>query len=191
MPEKSHASAVVLCPPGDARGPIQRIRERHDRNFRRWMPHVTLLYPFVPAAKYTGSVIDRLGEAVRMVEPFDLTLSSFEYFRHRNDSHTLWLDPQPGAKVDRLQEALSLAFPDYDDVRGFKTGFTPHLSVGQAASRADCLEVLRTLQEAWTPISFKVDQISLIWRNDPPDDVFRLYRTVLLGSGKVVEPEVE
>ena len=46
MPNKTHTTAVVLIPPESVQPPIQAIRSVHDRNFLRWMPHITLLYPF-------------------------------------------------------------------------------------------------------------------------------------------------
>ena len=45
-PIKVPTSAVVFIPPSEVWGPIQEIRRSHDRQFVRWMPHVTLLYPF-------------------------------------------------------------------------------------------------------------------------------------------------
>jgi hypothetical protein len=38
------------------------------------------------------------------------------------------------------------------------------------------------LQAAWQPIAFTAHEISLIWRCEPPDDVFRLGQTVRLGA---------
>ncbi|MGA1195514.1 MAG: 2'-5' RNA ligase family protein, partial [Candidatus Latescibacterota bacterium] len=46
--EKVHQSAVVLSPPQSEWDQIQAIRKKYDRNVRRWMPHITLLYPFYP-----------------------------------------------------------------------------------------------------------------------------------------------
>ena len=43
---KTHTTAVVLIPPEEVWEPIQALRRAHDRNFDRWMPHITLLYPF-------------------------------------------------------------------------------------------------------------------------------------------------
>ena len=43
---KTHKTAAVIIPPRDVWGPIQQIRRQHDRKIRRWMPHITLIYPF-------------------------------------------------------------------------------------------------------------------------------------------------
>ncbi|MGO8751906.1 MAG: hypothetical protein ACLQNE_38680 [Thermoguttaceae bacterium] len=42
--------------------------------------------------------------------------------------------------------------------------------------------LIQELQAAWTSVSFQVDQVSLIWRGEPPDDVFRVGATILLGG---------
>ena len=44
MDSATHTTAVVVIPPDDAWPPIQALRQRYDRQFRRWMPHITLLY---------------------------------------------------------------------------------------------------------------------------------------------------
>ena len=72
--------------------------------------------------------------------------------------------------------------PDCDDTRRFKSGFTPHLSVGQAGERTELQRMLAILEPQWAPVSFTVDRVSLICRNDAPDDVFRVDRHLPLGS---------
>jgi hypothetical protein len=42
---------LVIIPPEAVWEPIQAIRRRHDRKLRRWMPHITLLYPFRPRSE--------------------------------------------------------------------------------------------------------------------------------------------
>ena len=43
-----HKTATVIIPPECVWGPIQAIRQKHDSEVGRWMPHVTLTYPFLP-----------------------------------------------------------------------------------------------------------------------------------------------
>ena len=43
---RTYSTAVVLVPPQDVWPEIQAIRQQYDRHFDRWMPHITLLYPF-------------------------------------------------------------------------------------------------------------------------------------------------
>jgi hypothetical protein len=59
MPVKTHHTAVVAIPPPEVWSPIQAIRRQHDRNVQRWMPHITLIYPFMPR-KHCGEALPRL-----------------------------------------------------------------------------------------------------------------------------------
>jgi 2'-5' RNA ligase len=180
MPSKTHKTAVVLIPPQEAWSPIQAIRRAHDRNFKRWMPHITLVYPFRPRREF-DLLARGFARACEEIVPFEVELATFHWFRHRS-SHTLWLAPEPKEAVVDLQTALWRTVPDCDEVRQHAGGFTPHLSVGQVRGKDALCGLLTELQDAWTPIRFQVCQVSLIWRNDPPDDVFRVGQSVTLGD---------
>jgi 2'-5' RNA ligase superfamily len=52
MEQKTHQTAVVLIPPEAVWPPIQALRQQYDRHVRRWMPHITLLYPFRPREEF-------------------------------------------------------------------------------------------------------------------------------------------
>jgi RNA 2',3'-cyclic 3'-phosphodiesterase len=182
--EKVHQSAVVLSPPQSDWDAIQAIRQKYDRNVRRWMPHITLLYPFYPKAQFE-SVADQLAVACKRVDVFTLSFSRLQYFQHGRSSFTLWLVPEPNEAVCALQEALWKALPDCDDTRKHKDGFTPHLSVGQVRSRQDLDVLLPELQAQWHDVTVQAKQVDLIWRSDKPDDVFRVGYSIVLGTGKI------
>ena len=44
------------------------------------------------------------------------------------------------------------------------------------------LRLVAELQAAWQPVRFAVTGVSLIWRGEPPDDVFQVAATVPLMS---------
>ena len=52
MHQKTHQTPVVIIPPKEIWASIQSIRQQHDTNYRRWMPHITLIYPFRPKAEF-------------------------------------------------------------------------------------------------------------------------------------------
>ena len=175
---KTHRTAVVLIPPHHVWPSIQAIRAEYDRHYRRWMPHITLLYPFRPRTDW-DALLAPLAGACAGIEPFAVTLGVFDRFRHGR-STTVWLAPQPAAALIALQTALWRVVPDCDDTRRHGAGFTPHLSVGQVASgRAD--GQLAALRASWEPASFAATEVQLIWRGDPPDDVFRVGERLALG----------
>jgi poly(A) polymerase len=48
-------TAIVVIPPEDVWPPIQAIRTEHDAKVRRWMPHITLVYPCLPVADFPAA----------------------------------------------------------------------------------------------------------------------------------------
>jgi 2'-5' RNA ligase len=181
MNAKTHTTAVVVIPPEPLWEPIQAIRRRHDRSVRRWMPHITLLYPFVPPRAFVDAT-PLLHQVSAAIIPFAISLRRFALFAHGRRSATVYLAPEPAEPLIALQTRLWEAFPAYDDTRRHQQGFTPHLSVGQAPGTAAGEALIHTLTAEWPALSFTVAAIHLIARAEPPDDVFQLVRTVAFGG---------
>jgi 2'-5' RNA ligase len=172
MPSKTPKTALVIIPPEDIRMPIQNLRQIHDPHYRRWMPHITLLYPFRLKGEFE-KLAPQFSAELQNFPPFEMTFSQFCYFPPVREKYTLWLAPEPAEKVDQLQETLLKVTPDCDDTRNFPNGFTPHLSVGSVRGKDKLLELRDTLQADWQPLRFTLNRVCLIWRNNPPDDIFR------------------
>lgn len=166
---KIHGAAIVAIPPEDAWEPIQAIRRVHDRQISRWMPHVTLLYPFLEVAD--PALLENAAPA------FDARLERFSFFEQGRNA-TLWLAPEPRGAFVALQRELQKRFPSCDDVSRFPSGFTPHLSVGQCAL-AEAPRLRDALQAAWSPIAFRLGAIALIRRRG--EEPFEVERRVPLA----------
>lgn len=170
---KVFTSAVILCPPKSIWDPIQKIRQKHDKAYERWMPHVNLIFPFVPDINFPDSV-GKLAAALKAnVTPFEVTFDSLKYFSH-GKSCTLWLNPSPVDKVKHLQQVIVNTFPFCDDLSNrSEDGFTPHLSVGQWPPSQ-----IEAAQKQFTPTtipqlrSFLAESIDVISRvGDTPFEV--------------------
>jgi 2'-5' RNA ligase len=173
MSSKTHHTAVSIVPPQEVWRPIQAIREQYDRQFRRWPPHVNLLYPFYPAERFDEAVT-RLIAACAQFAPFEVTLAEFQFFRHSSRQATLWLAPEPKDNLLQLQAALQAACPECDDLSRFGAGFTPHLSVGQTRSAEEACQLRDDWQRTWTPIRFELSAEALLWRRrETPFEVER------------------
>jgi 2'-5' RNA ligase len=174
---KTHRSAVVLIPDESIWEPIQKIRRKHDRQIHRWMPHITMLYPFHPPEDLE-EIDPSLRRVGKSVPPFRVRLETFRYFSHGPRRFTMWLDPDPAEPVQELQARLHQEFPDCDDVSKFKAGFTPHLSVGQVAGRDTLQDLLTSLQSEWDKLNMEIRAFHLIHREG--DQPFRIVRSYTL-----------
>ena len=179
MPTKTYHSAVVLIPPEDVHEPIQTIRRLHDQQVHRWMPHVTLLYPFWRAESFDEAG-EKLREACAAVAPFEVELTHFGAFRHRAHN-TLWLAPEPRPPLVALQTALQTAFPDCAEQSRFPGGFNPHLSVGRFPTSQELDETRSRLEIDWQPLRFRVERVALIAR--PAKGPFAVEHWFALGEG--------
>ena len=144
------------------------------------MPHITLLYPFRPLAEFER-VAPILAEACRLKAPFEVRLQRLAFFVHSRQRSTFYLVPEPVAALAALHRSLLDKVPACSDVASFAGGFKPHLSLGQTRSR-EIEAFCRRWQARWRPLSFTLEQVHVIWRNDPPDDIFRIGPVLPLGS---------
>lgn len=175
---KTHTSAIVLIPDRGIWGPIQRIRRRHDRHIHRWMPHITMLYPF-HRPEDLGQLDPKLHRVSASISAFMVRLETVRYFSHGARHFTMWLDPVPAEPIQKLQARLQTEFPDCNDVSKYAKGFTPHLSVGQVTGKETLQHVLTALQEQWIGLEMHVGAFHLIHREG--DQPFRVNRSYCLG----------
>jgi len=102
---KSYKSAVVAIPPDHLWGPVQGLRKQYDRHYRRWVPHITLLYPFRPVSAFE-QVVPLLARACRSLQPFEVQLTRFDLFAHSRRNATLYLVPEPAGALKVIQKVL-------------------------------------------------------------------------------------
>ncbi|MCL1468089.1 poly(A) polymerase [Argonema galeatum] len=172
-----YQSAVVVIPPAEFWPAIQTIRRRFDRSFHRWMPHINLIYGFVPE-EYFEAALKALAQTLKQIKPFQITLEGFDTFTHRSSS-TAWLRPvaDPPEALHQLQSVLQQLFPQCDEQsKKSPNGFTPHLSVGQFPSSEEAFSQL----PSWHPVSFPVESVALISRCG--DEPFEVRYLVHLGE---------
>ena len=182
MEGKTHKTAVVLIPPEKFWPPIQKIRQKHDRQYRRWMPHITLLYPFRPASEF-ASLENRFSGIGDSLNPSDISLKTFHFFQLSKLKCTVWLSPEPADMLIRLQILLGKTFPDCNDVKQFSGGFTPHLSIGQVQGQNNAARLIEKLESKWNSLQFRVSDFHVIRRGDPPYDVFRIAKSFRFFNG--------
>ncbi len=158
----------------------QKAQDRNTGKILRicWETNGSVIYPFCPVDEFPA-VHEPVAAALARLPAFDVSLADFDTFRHRRGNHTVWLRPEPQEPLIALQGALSKAYLG-ERSSGQENRFQPHLSVGQVQGAEEMKRLVEELQAPWKPLTFKVDRVSLIWRRDPPDDVFRVADEILL-----------
>lgn len=179
---KTHTSAVVIIPPQEKWGPIQKIRKKHDKKIDRWMPHINLLYPFYPREEY-NDIKNDFKRVCSKIEPFEISLEKFKYFRHQFQTYTIWLLPEPQSVIKSLQDQLLKLSPSCNDVNLFPGGYKSHLSVGQFTTYK-IQQKIKKLAKNWSKVNFLLNEIYFISRKNRKDASFSIFETIPLGTQK-------
>jgi poly(A) polymerase len=170
----THRTALAWLLPETESASVQALRADHDPSYARWMPHVNLVYGFVPEAHFAAAA-QAIAAVARQHAPFDARFERMGWFEHAS-SHTGWIAPEPAAPWKRLQAELEALFPR---CRAQKSadGFTPHLTVARLP---------RPQPLPLEPIATRVDRLALISRRG--DEPFAVRHEIELASGSVVTP---
>mmetsp|Transcript_9147 Transcript_9147/g.22936 ORF Transcript_9147/g.22936 Transcript_9147/m.22936 type:complete len:479 (+) Transcript_9147:224-1660(+) len=177
---KVHTSAVCLIPPESVWGQIQRIRAEHDPAYARWMPHINLMYPFVPEDEFSSSV-RQLEEALASFQSFKLDLAQFSYFAHGKKSATLFLEPteHTTGSLKALNTTIESVFPYCNDLSSRSVdGFHAHLTVGKFPGVRPVEAAAAKFANTWRSIPWQVDSVHVISRRG--SDPFEIRHTIRL-----------
>jgi len=179
-------SAIVISPPVEVWKAIQNIRIKYDKAYERWMPHINLLYPFVPENEFIFAS-KTVQNAISGLEPFSIRFTEMGYFIHGSNA-TLYLKPidKPNNSLVKLQSILQNSFPYCNELSTKSSnGFQPHLTLGQFAAN-NIQNTIEEFQRSWEPIEFSVNQIYIISRtNSTP---FQIKYTLHLGVSSTSVP---
>jgi 2'-5' RNA ligase len=120
------ASAVVVRVALPAR--LARLRARTDWAAGVGVPaHVTVLYPFIPAARLVPAVRLALVRIAESLDPFDIRFERVGRF-----PAVVYLAPKPAAPFIALTEAVRAEFPGFPPYGGAFDEVVPHLTISEA-----------------------------------------------------------
>lgn len=155
----THQSALAIIPPEECWPAIQAIRQDHDRSYERWMPHINLLYGFVPESHFSHAQ-ELLQVCLARIPRFRIRLREYRRFYHKTTT-TVWLEPEcePSGALRELQAQVQKLFPQCrEQSERSDSGYTPHLTVANFR---------RGRSEPELPpldVSFEVKDLALIKR---------------------------
>ena len=131
----STQTAIALSIPAHFQPQINAIRKIHDKAYRKWEPHINILYPFVDTALLPSALAAiRAHLSLNPILPFILKIDNVGNFEHSR-SATVFL--RPGEKSEEqicsLRRHLVVALGRNEDEGTYDGVFRAHLTIGQAS----------------------------------------------------------
>ena len=136
--------------------PLQRLRRHDDFAANVGVPaHVTLLFPFMPAAALRPPVRRALAEIAETVEPFDVRFAAVGRF-----PGVVYLVPEPGQTFTALTDAIAARFPEYQPYEGAFDVVIPHLTLVESPTAR--LDEIAAAAERHLPFTRRVAVIEVL-----------------------------
>ena len=159
-PERALSTLLVAVP--EAEAVVAAHRLRMDPSAAAGVPaHVTVLFPFVPAADLDEG--RSAGSRCRRRRPaFRYRFARMAWF----DDRVLYLAPDDDAPFRELTDRVHAEFPDFPPFEGLFDDVVPHLTVGQDQP----LDVLKQAEkgvESRLPIEGRATQVVLLVQDAP------------------------
>jgi 2'-5' RNA ligase len=162
MSKRVVTSAICVIPPKEIWGSIQEIRQKYDKAYGRWMPHINFIYPFVESKEF--AIAEQiLKEELSEVECFKVTLGEFGSFSQKGQN-LVFLDPK-SKELESLYKCVDKHYP------GERKVFHAHMTVAQFPKDESRKQMTR-LEKNWKPLQFEVRELHMISRvGDDPFEI--------------------
>ncbi len=165
---------VALFPSKPLQDLANSYRMRYDPHYTLIPPHVTLKEPFELEEQELPSVVKRIREIAKGVDPFPLEVYKVDTFYPV--SNTLFFKIREHSALTELYEQLHT--PPFK--RNEKYSFVPHLTIGQNLSYDELSDNLGRLKMKQIQHEEIVDRIQLLYQLD--NGSWTVYETFKLGK---------
>jgi len=150
------------------------------------MPHINLIYPFIPESQFDEGAT-QLTQSFSTFSPFVVDFSKFGCFE-QGKYCVLFADPEstPLTSIKQVESVCRQLWPITAQDR---TGFRPHLTLGQFPSLKATQSKITEFGKSWKAFQFEVNEIYMISRSG--DSPFEILRKIPLGglkSGRIARP---
>ena len=158
MPEQRARTGLVVVVP-EAEAVVGPLRARLDMHAALGVPaHVTVLFPFVPAAELDDRLLGRLAGVLAVARPFDYSFLSTGWF----GDDVVWLGPDDPVPFQQLTARVVNAFPAHPPFAGaFGDDVVPHLTIGHRHPRAELVDAERTVLPR-LPVTGRAQEVVLL-----------------------------
>jgi 2'-5' RNA ligase len=154
MPPAEPASAIVVRVPIPTA--LQRLWATWDRSASIGVPpHVTILFPFLPADQLVPKIRRELAAIAATQAPFVVWFERVGHFRG-----VVYLAPEPAAPFIRLTNAFVGSFPEMPPYGGVFDDVIPHLTI--AESDAAPLDGVAAAAERVLPFFHRVTALEVL-----------------------------
>ncbi|KAI9839008.1 MAG: hypothetical protein M1837_002295 [Sclerophora amabilis] len=181
----SHQTALCIIPPPHVSHEIDKLRSHYDKAYRKWPPHLNILYPFVSPEKLQNAETV-IRSVLELQEKVSLPTCSFEKsdsFSHRQ-SATVYLEPRTedtqnknsvsrdatdahdDMSIGELYTTMAVAF-GHDQSSSSDTPeqpYRPHLTIGQTPLDDSARDHLKSKADLLLPISWQVGSLAILVR---------------------------
>lgn len=161
MTDADRRSALVVVA-AEAEPVVGESRRRYLRESveRGVPPHLTILFPFVPATEIDGDLLMRLQRLYARLRPFSYDLASVQSF-----PDAAWLAPVPAEPFHELVGLARRAFPTLPPYGNPEHVVVPHCTIGTDDDPGRVEAMARELREGLgprLPIRCRAEEVVLV-----------------------------
>lgn len=162
---RSSQTALAFVLPEQLCTDINSLRRIYDKSFRKWDPHINILYPFVDPSQLpevTSILLDFLATAINIKG----CINDVGVFRHRRNA-TVFLKPESNFEVisGRLRAELAGVL-GCSEMEGTHDGvYRPHMTVGQAGLNGNSVERLMELAGKLAELNVELKALVVLKRD--------------------------
>lgn len=163
----SYETALCVVPPLGQCHEIERLRSLYDKAYRKWPPHINLVYPFVSPELLLQAkerIHARLTKASPNL-PNQVCLNRSGYFPHRTN-HTIFISESESAGSGFLDRLRSMTL---EALAQEPTPSTFHLTIGQSEDQTGSSRDFLLSKAGLLPkIEFEVHTLAILIRERVP-----------------------
>jgi endonuclease/exonuclease/phosphatase family metal-dependent hydrolase/2'-5' RNA ligase len=186
----STATALAIIVPTRLQPEINGLRKVHDKAYRRWQPHINVLYPFVEPTRLNGAV-ELLKSGLAAAEELGnlrVDIDDVGVFRHRKNA-TVFLKPSGVSEsaIRKLRAVLTDAL-GCEESEGTHDGeYRPHLTIGQASLLGGLIEKLVGKTDKVTKIGWNIKSLAVLKREQSGE--MKIIEEILIGDQEIDDGE--